>query len=69
MNQKTLTFEQAAEAFLSVAEGFDRIPEQPNRELSKLQGTTWHLRNIRGPLARVNRHGEVWVKMLEAVNC
>ena len=32
---------------------------QPNRELFELRGKTWYLRNIHGPLARVNRHGHV----------
>jgi hypothetical protein len=32
----------------------------PNRQLSKLVGTTWHLYNVRGFLARVSAKGRVW---------
>lgn len=33
---------------------------QPNRGLSELVGTTWHLVNVRGPLAKVGVNGRVW---------
>lgn len=41
MRTKHLTFEQATAAWLDVAEGFNAIPEQPSRELSKCQGEVW----------------------------
>ncbi len=33
---------------------------QPNRGLSEVVGTTWHLENVRGPLAKVGANGRVW---------
>jgi hypothetical protein len=33
---------------------------QPNRGLSKVVGSTWHLENVRGPLAKVGANGRVW---------
>lgn len=33
---------------------------QPNRGLSEVVGSTWHLENVRGPLAKVGANGRVW---------
>lgn len=33
---------------------------QPNRGLSEIVGSTWHLENVRGPLAKVGANGRVW---------
>jgi hypothetical protein len=33
---------------------------QPNRGLSEVVGTTWHLENVSGPLAKVGSNGRVW---------
>lgn len=33
---------------------------QPNRGLSGVVRTTWHLVNVRGPLAKVGANGRVW---------
>jgi len=34
-------------------------PDQPNRRLSQLKGTTWHLRNVHGDLCNVMWSGRV----------
>lgn len=33
---------------------------QPNCKLSKVEGSTWRLRNVNGPLATVGWNGRVW---------
>ena len=33
---------------------------QPNRRLSEVVGSTWHLENVCGPLAKVGANGRVW---------
>lgn len=33
---------------------------QPNRGLSEVVGSTWHLENVCGPLANVGANGRVW---------
>jgi hypothetical protein len=33
---------------------------QPNRGLSEVVGSTWHLVNVCGPLAKVGANGRVW---------
>ena len=33
---------------------------QPNRGLSEVVGSTWHLENVRGPLGSVGANGRVW---------
>jgi hypothetical protein len=34
---------------------------QPNRQLSKLVGTTWHLKNVHGDLCKVTWNGRVYI--------
>lgn len=65
MEEKHPTFEEATKAFLDMVEAWNLIPEQPSRELSELRGSTWHLRNVRGPLGQVNRFGGVSIKVRE----
>ena len=33
---------------------------QPNRGLSEVVGSSWHLENVNGPLAKVGSNGRVW---------
>ena len=33
---------------------------QPNRRLSEVVGSSWHLENVNGPLAKVGSNGRVW---------
>ena len=59
MKSKALKYETAVEAFQKMSEESRSLPVQPNQSMSELRGTTWYLRNVCGPLARVNRRGEV----------
>ena len=59
MNKKPLTYDEAVEAYRRTFEDSRALPLQPNSRTSELRGTTWFLRNIDGPLARVNCEGEV----------
>lgn len=59
-----LTYDQAIEAFHKDIEETRMLPPQPNRQLSEVRGSTWYLRNIDGPLARVNSKGEVRRKVV-----
>ena len=59
MKTKALTYDQAIEAFHVDLEETRILPPQPNRQLSEVRGSMWYLRNIDGPLARVNFKGEV----------
>jgi len=58
-NKHHLQFDEAVERFYEAIENTRVIPPQPSRELSELRGRTWYLRNINGPLARVNGSGVV----------
>ena len=59
MKKKALKFDDAVAAFHELFEDKRALPQQPNRDVSGLRGTTWYLRNVNGPLARVNHKGEV----------
>ncbi|TWU16692.1 hypothetical protein Poly21_38970 [Allorhodopirellula heiligendammensis] len=65
MIERPLTYDAAVTAFKQILQGTRVIPDQPNKELSELRGTTWYLRNIHGPMARVNHKGEVQTGRLE----
>lgn len=65
MKKKALNYGQAVEAYRKTFEETRVLPQQPNGTLSELRGTTWFLRNINGPLARINRKGEVRSRRIE----
>jgi len=65
MKNKPLNYDQAVEAYLATFEATRLMPQQPNRQDSELRGTTWFLRNVDGPLARVNYKGEVRSRRIE----
>ena len=64
-SHRELSYDEAVMAFHQTFEGSRAIPPQPNSQLSELRGTTWYLRNIDGPLARVSRQGEVRSRRVE----
>lgn len=59
MKRKALKYDQAVEAYRKTYEETRAVPQQPNRQLSEMHGTTWFLRNVAGPLAQVNCRGAV----------
>lgn len=59
MKNKALKYDEAVAAFHELVERTRAPPDQPDRSLSELRGTTWFLRNAHGPLAPVNHKGEV----------
>jgi hypothetical protein len=65
MKKRALSYDQAVEAYQTIFEATRALPQQPNNGISELRGTTWFLRNIDGPLARVNYIGEVRSRRIE----
>ena len=65
MTKRHLSYGKAVEAYHQTFEGTRELPRQPNSGISELRGTTWYLRNIEGPLARVNCKGEVRRRRIE----
>ena len=57
--KKAMKYDDAVAAFHEIFEDKRALPQQPDRILSELRGTTWYLRNVHGPLARVTHKGEV----------
>jgi hypothetical protein len=60
-----LSYDDAVVAYLRLFDDKRAVPKQPSYQLSELRGRTWFLRNIDGPLARVNRYGEVRTAKIE----
>ena len=65
MKKNAMKYDEAVAAFHEILEPTRALPDQPDRNLSELRGTTWFLRNAHGPLARVNHKGEVRTGRLE----
>lgn len=59
MIKDALTYDKAVAAYLKVFEDKRAVTAQPSRQRSELRGKTWFLRNVVGPLARVNRDGKL----------
>lgn len=62
-----LAYEEACERYVawcervSAKEGAVLLgAPTPNRRLSQVEGSTWHLRNVCGQLATVGWNGRVW---------
>lgn len=65
MSTTPLKHDEAVEAFHRTLEATRALPVQPDRGLSEVRGTTWFLRNVQGPLARVNYEGRVRTGKIE----
>lgn len=65
MIEQPLTYDATVTAFKQILQRTRVMPDQSSRELSELRNTTWYLRNIHGPMARVNHKGEVQTGRLE----
>ena len=65
MAETPVNFDEAVEAFHRTLEETRALPVQPDRALSQLRGSTWFLRNVHGPLARVNHEGQVRTGKIE----
>ena len=65
MGQTPLNYDEAVEAFHRTLEETRALPEQPDRRMSELRGSTWYLRNTHGPMARVNNEGVVRAGRIE----
>ena len=67
MNKKktALNYNKAVAAYHKIHEDKRALPMQPDSGLSELKGTTWFLRNVHGPLARVNHKGVVRAGRIE----
>ena len=59
MKIEALDYDAAVKAYHEIFEDKRAVRQQPNRHFSELRGTTWYLRNVNGPLARVNHEGRV----------